>query len=105
MPVKAILRLHSAPIPLIGTSCREPENVSEDVVRRSPHALLVGYSPSLQRGEQVAAPGEINHVTQDPAILSWVGTERGQTQGRRVWRESGEVTRDTQVFMGEKQSR
>ena len=84
VPVKAILRLHSAPIPLMGTTCREPENVREDVAKRSPRALLVGYSPSRQHGEQVAAPREIDRVTQDPAILSWVGTERGQTQGCSV---------------------
>ena len=79
--VKAIIRIHSPLIPLIGTTCREPENVSEGVAKRGPRALLVGYGPSRQCGEQVAAPSETNRVAQGPAILLLGGNrERSNTR-------------------------
>lgn len=73
--------MHSPPIPLIGTTCREPENVGEGVAKRGPRALLVGYGPPRQRGEQVAAPSETNRAAQGPASLLLGGNrERSNTR-------------------------
>ena len=69
VPVKAIIRRRSTPIPLTGTTCREPGNVGEDVAKRSRRSALAGHSPPHRCGEQAAAPSEINRVAQDPAVL------------------------------------
>lgn len=105
VPVKAIIRRHSTPIPLIGTTCKEPGNVGEDVAKRSRRSALAGHSPPRRCGEQAAAPSEINRVAQDPAVLLLGGNREVKHKvvmfGGRVGRE----TRDTQVLVGEKQSR
>lgn len=87
VPVKAIIRRRSTPIPLIGTTCREPGNAGEDVAKRSRRSALAGHSPPRRCGKQAAAP--VRSTVRPRTRESWVGTERSNTRSSCLGGEWG----------------